>query len=215
MISHMRTKIMIDCGTSWLGRLGKIKADHIILTHAHPDHAFGLKNGAPCPVWATQATFDYIQKFPIKQKHLIQPRKKIRIAGVTFEPFPVLHSIRCPAVGYRITCKKIKFFYVPDVAYIPDIDEAFQSIQFYIGDGATPWRPMIRKNKQTGEIFGHATIRQQLTWCHKQHVPKMIITHCGSEIVSKEKLVLPRIQEFAKQRGVEVVLAYDGLELSL
>ena len=215
LIVHRGKKIMLDCGESWLGKLKKVQPDYIVLTHAHPDHAFGLKQGAPCPVWATKETWNYIQKFPITQKRLIKPRTLTRIGGITFEAFPVWHSVRCPAVGYRITCQKIKFFYVPDVAYIPAIDEAFKQIQFYVGDGATLWRPMIRKNKKTGEIFGHATIRQQLTWCKKQKVPKMIITHCGSDIVKNEKKLLKRIEAFAQEKQIEVEIAYDGMQITL
>jgi phosphoribosyl 1,2-cyclic phosphodiesterase len=216
LISYKGKKIMVDCGDSWLSKLKKIKPDHILLTHAHPDHAWGLKKGSLCPVWATSETWNIIRDYPIpaRQRRLIKPRTLKRIAGITFEAFPVWHSIRCPAVGYRITCKSLKFFYIPDVAYIPDIEEAFKQIQFYIGDGATLWRPMIRKNKKTGEIFGHATIRQQLTWCHKQKVPKMIITHCGADIVSNEIKRRKQIEKLAREGQIEALIAYDGMEIT-
>ena len=43
------------------------------------------------------------------------------ICGVTFEAFPVEHSIRAPAVGYRVTAiGKGCVFYVPDVVRIYD-----------------------------------------------------------------------------------------------
>ena len=35
---------MIDCGLDWLGKFEKLQPDAIVLTHAHPDHAWGLKN---------------------------------------------------------------------------------------------------------------------------------------------------------------------------
>jgi phosphoribosyl 1,2-cyclic phosphodiesterase len=213
LILYRGKKIMIDCGTSWERKLNQIKPDHILLTHAHPDHAFGLKKGAPCPVWATKETWKSLKNYPIKKKQVLLSRKPKRIEGIRFEAFPVWHSILCPAIGYRIVCGRLIFFYVPDVAYIPNIEVAFKKIQFYIGDGATIVRSMIRKNKNTGEIFGHATVRQQLTWCRKQKVPKMIITHCGSQIVSKEKNSIQQIEAYAKQRGVAVQLAYDNLEL--
>lgn len=217
LLTYKGKRLMLDCGDSWLKKLDQIKPHHIIVTHAHPDHAFGLKGGAPCPVWATKETWNLINKYPIPQslRKLLVPRKKNRIEGVIIEAFPVVHSIRCPAVGYRISCEGIKFFYVPDVAYIPDLAEAFKDIQFYIGDGATIFRTMIRKHKATGQLFGHANIRQQLTWCHKQGVGKMIITHCGSDIVSNEKKALKQIAKFAEDRNVNVEIAYDGMQLIL
>ncbi|MBU6383766.1 MAG: MBL fold metallo-hydrolase [Verrucomicrobia bacterium] len=213
LITYQRKKVMIDCGTSWLHKVKQIKPDHIVLTHAHPDHCWGLKKGAPCPVWATRETWKLIQHFSITDRRLLAHRKRKKIAGISFEPFPVWHSIRAPAVGYRILCGPLKFFYVPDVTWIPQIDRAFRDIDFYIGDGATIVHPMIRKHEPSGQIFGHATVRQQLTWCRKQKVPKMIVTHCGAAIVRNEKRAIHHIQQLAHERGVKVQIAYDGLEL--
>jgi phosphoribosyl 1,2-cyclic phosphodiesterase len=215
LLTYNTCKIMIDCGRNWLGKLDAIRPDHIVLTHAHPDHAFGLKKGAPCPVWATKETWKLLKNYPIpsSQRRIIHPRRMQRIAGITFQAFPVWHSLLCPAVGYRIVCGKSKFFYVPDVVYIPDIEKAFKNILLYIGDGASVSRPLIRKSKKTEEIFGHANVRQQLTWCRKHKVPKMIVTHCGTEIVSREKRAIPLIEKYAEERSVEVKIAYDGLRI--
>lgn len=215
LLTHRHKKVLIDCGETWLSKIRTLHPDAIVITHAHPDHAFGLKNGSPCPVWATKESWEYLDSFPIppRQRHLIHPRKIHRIGGISFEAFPVWHSVRCPAVGYRITCGKIAFFYVPDVVYIPDIDEAFHNLCFYIGDGATISRKMIRKNKVTGELFGHANIRQQLTWCRKQNVPRMIVTHCGSDIVAHEKQAIAQIEKLAREKNIEVQIAYDGWQI--
>ncbi len=215
LMTHRRKKVMIDCGTSWLRKVKSLKLDHIVLTHAHPDHCWGLKNGAPCPVWAPKETWKLIQNFPIEDRRTLFHRKRKKIAGISFEAFPVWHSIRAPAVGYRILCGKWKFFYVPDVTWIPQIHAAFRGIQFYIGDGATIIHPMIRKHAPSGQIFGHATVRQQLTWCKKQKVQKMIVTHCGSAIVRNEKKAIKHIRHLAEERGVEVEIAYDGFEITL
>src|SRR5437762_4539334 len=49
-VSYRGGNVMIDCGLDWLGKFERLRPSAIILTHAHPDHAWGLKNGAPCPV---------------------------------------------------------------------------------------------------------------------------------------------------------------------
>lgn len=214
---HRGKRLLIDCGDSWLGKLKKIKPDAILLTHAHPDHAFGLKEGAPCPVFASKETWKLIDRFPIplKQRRLLLPRHPEKICGISCEAFPVDHSIRCPAVGYRLIAGKVKLFFCPDVAWIHNVGEAFKGIQLYIGDGATIVRSMVRKAPETETIFGHAPIRQQLTWCHKQGVPKMIITHCGSDIVKDEEKARLKIDKLAAERGVAFEIAYDGLTLNL
>ncbi len=215
MIIHNKKKIMIDCGETFLNKLNRIKPDHIVITHAHPDHAFGLENGANCFVWATQKSWEILKKFPIQKKYqkLIEIRKKHKIENITFEAFDVMHSIKAPAVGYRISFEKKSFFYVPDVLWIENRKEAFKNILFYIGDGATIQRNMVRKDKKTNELYGHANIRQQLTWCQKEGVNKMIITHLGSDVVKNEKKAIKLIKDLAFKRNLEVVIAYDGLEI--
>src|ERR671930_2576637 len=63
LVRHGGARIMIDCGADWLGRVRAIAPTAIVLTHAHPDHAAGLAEGAPCPVYATEATFDLLDRY--------------------------------------------------------------------------------------------------------------------------------------------------------
>ena len=120
MVAYRGRKVMIDCGESWIGRIADLKPDAIVITHPHPDHAFGLKLGSPCPVYATAEAWKKMKKFPIQKefRRVLQPRRPERIEGITFEAFPVVHSVRAPAVGYRISAGKVVLFYVPDVVRI-------------------------------------------------------------------------------------------------
>lgn len=215
MIMHNKKKIMIDCGETFLNKVNKIKPNHIVITHAHPDHAFGLEKGVNCFVWATKDSWKKLKEFPIDKKYqkLLKPRKKQKIENITFETFKVMHSVKAPAVGFRISYRRKTFFYVPDILWIENRKQAFKNILFYIGDGATIQRNMVRKDKETNKLYGHANIRQQLTWCQKEGVKKMIITHLGSDVVTKEKKATKLIKELAKKRNVEVVIAYDGMQI--
>jgi ribonuclease BN (tRNA processing enzyme) len=91
LLIHRKKKVLIDCGEDWIGKIPDV--DAILLTHSRPDHAYGLKKGALCPVWGTQETFRSIQSFPIERR-ILSLQKKTKICGITFEAFPVLHSIR-------------------------------------------------------------------------------------------------------------------------
>jgi hypothetical protein len=56
----------------------------------------------------------------------------------------------------------------------------------------------------------------QLGWCKKAGVPRTIITHCGTQIVTART---PSLQEqisvWSRKYGLRVEVAYDGMELVL
>lgn len=200
---------MIDCGTDWLGRLDTIAPTAIVLTHAHPDHAFGLAEGAPCPVYATEETLGLLRRFPIHDRRRMPLRRSTAINGVSFKAFPVHHSIRAPAVGYRVSAKMISFFYLPDVAGFPRASNALRGVILYIGDGATVRGTMVRRKH--GTSIGHTAITVQLGWCETAGICHAIFTHCGSEIVRGDgrqlnALVRGSVENTALTRGLHMMV---------
>lgn len=216
LVSYLGKRVMIDAGKGWERRWDDIRPDAIVITHPHPDHAFALKRDEPpCPIHATTDAWKVMQDFPVSAdlRKTIGLRKPQAIVGIRFEAFPVVHSTRAPAVGYRIRAGRVTVFYVPDVVWIHDRSEAFDGVRLYVGDGATLHRNMVRKEKSSGRLVGHATITQQLTWCQKEGVPRMIVTHCGSDIVAAdERTVGAEIRRLGNERGVDVAIAHDGME---
>jgi phosphoribosyl 1,2-cyclic phosphodiesterase len=212
LVAYYGERVMIDCGEDWLGALDDLAPQAIVVTHAHPDHAWGLQEGAPCPVYATKISWEKkLADFAIERRETMPEREPLEIAGIIFEAFPVEHSTRAPAVGYRITAGRVTVFYVPDVVWIRDREAALSGVRVYVGDGATLTRSMVRKVDE--RLIGHTPIRTQLTWCEKTGVPRAIFTHLGSEIVEgDERLLGPKVRALAEERGVEAEFAHDGME---
>jgi len=214
LVSFRARRVMIDCGLDWLGKFERLRPDAIVLTHAHPDHAWGLRNGASCPVHAPDKTWQILTNCRVEDRHLIKERVPTRICGITFEAFPVEHSILAPAVGYRISAGRACIFYGPDLLFIHNRAAALKDVQIYIGDGATIKRSFVRRRGD--RLIGHAPVRTQLGWCAKEGVPRAIITHCGSEIVAGDERALRKtIAAIARDTGIETQIAHDRMELAL
>src|SRR5436309_5516510 len=87
LVTHRRSRVMVDCGLDWIDAVWKLRPNAIVLTHAHPDHAWGLRNGAPCPVYATRETWEGLTRFPIVNKQTLRERRGRTIEGIRFEAF--------------------------------------------------------------------------------------------------------------------------------
>lgn len=214
LVQSRETRILIDCGADWLHRFECYRPTAVLVTHAHPDHAWGLADGAPCPVYATRKTHLLLADCYIRDRQYIAPDKMHEIDGVCVEAFPVRHSLRAPAVGYRVSRNANHFFYVPDVVSIVRRGAALRGIQVYIGDGATVQRPLIRRRGRSA--IGHTPISTQLGWCEAEGVPVAVFTHCGTEIVGGDgRSFNAAIRRDGRAHGVDARLAHDGLQLRL
>ena len=209
LISHGRTRVMVDAGKDWLGRLEDVNAHAIVLTHAHPDHAHGLKQGAPCPVYGTMDTFSEIGSYPVGDPRLVEHRKPFTIGGITFEAFPVEHSITSPTVAYRVTAGQRTVFLSADLIYVHEKEEALAGVDLYVGDAATLSQSFVRRRGK--RLIGHSPVRTQINWCAAAGIPRAIFTHAGPEVVSDHGRAARQIAEWGVAKGVEASLAVDGL----
>jgi len=215
LVSHRGVDVMIDCGADWLREVERVAPHAIILTHAHPDHVGGLRNGAPCPVYAPPAVWRRVRRWPIHERHRVVPRVPITIRGIRFEAYPLDHSVIAPAVGYRITAGRATVFYAPDLLRIRNAADALGRARLYVGDGATIARPIVRVERRKGVPVGHAPITAQLEWCARAGVTRAIFTHCGRAIVAGPPDIERQISALGQARRIDTRVAWDGLHISL
>ena len=208
-------RLLCDFGQNRKGLLSKIAPDAIFVSHAHPDHAWGLEEGTSVPVWASAVTHEITKDLPVAQRVVLEPGRGFRVGPLTLTAFPVVHSVRCPGVAARIETPEGVVVYSGDVVSIEDAASALAGASLYVGDGSTLKGTLVRRH-QSGTLIGHTTVRAQLGWLGKYDVPRAIFSHFGKgPIEMGEKALRDALRDLAadKAPGCEVSPARDGLEL--
>src|SRR4029077_15720758 len=81
-------------------------------------------------VYAPEKTWQELQQYPMKDRHVIREPTPTNIFGITFEAFPVEHSILSPAVGYRVSAGRARIFYAPDLIFVHERSAALKACKF-------------------------------------------------------------------------------------
>ena len=217
LIYHKNTRLVIDLGEKHSPELGRNlnQFDSMLITHAHPDHYIWTKrqeNTISIPVYLTEETLNYSNYRPVSYK-IIKPGKEFGIKDLRICAYNVIHSLRCPAVCFKISGDST-------VLYAPDIldtekpkEKVFQGLDVFIADGSSINLNMVRRRED--KLFGHAMVKTIVNWCKKYDIKKLIVTHCGKQIVTGNKKVIGELISGYAKDMVEWQIAYDGLEVEV
>jgi phosphoribosyl 1,2-cyclic phosphodiesterase len=206
LVESQGTRLLIDYGLLHRHTLEEIAPQGILVTHAHPDHYSWLKQDVQSitPVYLTQETLDY-GKFKPQNSHVITPMDEFKVGVFECMAYRVLHSIRCPAVGWKLKFEGKMLVYNPDLVDIVEKDAVLTGVDYYIGDGSAVKANLVRRRGDV--IFGHTRIITQIHWCEKFGIKHIIFTHLGKETLGEEGNL--------KKEHPEIVMAYDGLEMEI
>ena len=201
------SKLLIDFGEDHKGTLARIKPNWVLLTHAHPDHAFGLKEGTEIPVWMSDDSAKVLADLPIKNKQIFRDKESFKLGPFNVAAYPVVHSTKAPAHGFRIEVSDHTIAYFPDQLEIKDETEALSGLDVYIGDGAHVTRDI--KRFAGGKPIGHASMMKQTKMAQQHGAEQIIFTHLGEQPLSEGK----ELDEIVENFGAKV--AYDDMALTL
>jgi len=217
IIRHKTTNILIDFGLKFNPDLVKKINDFnlILITHAHPDHyIWTLKdeNRINIPVYLTRTALDYGKNKP-KNYRIIEASRKYSIGDMEITAYKVLHSLRCPAVGYKIKGGRT-IVYTPDILdFEEDKKDVLKDIDLLIADGSSINVNMVRRKE--GRLFGHTRVKTIIGWCRKYDIKSLIITHCGKQIVTMDSRELTSTLEEYAEGKVDVTVAFDGYKVEI
>ena len=215
LVSYRGAKVMIDCGLDWLGKIERPHPNSIVLTHAHPDHAWGLEEGTAAPVHASAITHDLTAKMPIETRVVLEPGRPVRAGPFRMTAMRVVHSVRCPGIGVRLEVGGRTLVYSGDLVSFEDPDRALAGADVYVGDGSTLRGSLVRRHA-SGALLGHTTVRAQLGWLAKRGIGRAVFSHFGKEAIAMgEEALREALAKLVSERlpGAEVTAARDGLTL--
>jgi phosphoribosyl 1,2-cyclic phosphate phosphodiesterase len=188
------------------------RIDAILFTHAHRDHTAGLDDvraynfmqKMDMPVYGRQQVLDqlkieYAYAF-VKDSYPGIPRLLLNlieedsftINGVQVMPLPVLH-LKLPVLGFRFE----NFSYITDANYIPDgTMEKLKGTEV-----------LVLNALQREPHISHFNLKEALSMIEQISPKKTFLTHISHK--------LGRHADVSKELPANVMLAYDGMQLTL
>ncbi len=180
---------------------------YIFLTHLHPDHAFFVesKEKPEQKIYAPETKdFDNIE--------IIDGEKDF--GDFKIVPVPTHHSKRVKSQAYLLEKDNSRILYTGDLIWInKEYHDKIGNVDLVITEASFIRKQgMIKRDKETGQIFGHAGI-PRLTGLLSQFSSNIAFMHFGSWFYKNIKKGRRKIKELAKENGLNLLVTHDGMEI--
>ena len=182
----------------------------VVFTHLHPDHAFFVRKNSKL-----KGIVAYAPEVSEQIENLQVVTGPFEKNGYKFIPIPVIHSLKVKSLAYIIEKGDKRLLYTGDVAWIEKkYREKPGHLDMVITDGSFFKKGgMIRRDKNTGKIFGHTGI-PDLIKMFSPYTQHIVLTHFGAWFMKDVGEGRKKIQELAPT-NIKVEAARDGQEFIL
>lgn len=183
----------------------------VLITHLHPDHAFFVKNNASInidvPIYAAEDS---------EKAGLIVVSEPFTVCDYKITPIPTHHSKKVKSVAYLIENNDKRILYTGDMIWInkehwhllEKLDLVITESSFFREGG------VIRRDKETGQIYGHTGIPDLIKFFEK-FTNRILFIHFGSWFYKDTQEARKKIHNLAKDYGIEPLIGYDGMEIEV
>lgn len=181
----------------------------VFITHLHPDHAFFVLGSSQTdvPLYAPEGH---------KNAKIDVLSGPVSLDSYKVTPFPTIHSKKFLSQGYVVEKGGWKLVYTGDLISIDkEHHHLMENANLVITDGSHLQKGgRVFRDKETGQIYGHTGIPDLISF-FKDFTAVILFIHFGSWFYKDASWSANRIEALGRERGMRVIVGYDGMELDL
>jgi hypothetical protein len=134
--------------------------------------------------------------------------------------YPTLHSKGkiTPSYALKIETKDEIILYLSDFIGFRGAGrqaEALEDVDVIILDGSSVRREIVRRDQETGEIYGHASLERQIRMASRAGIRHALVTHLGANLVMNPERTEYALARIGSDHGVDVEILRDGMSIQL
>jgi len=189
-----------------------LNPESVIITHLHPDHAFFVRDGSEVktefPIYTPEK---YDGPAGIKQMP-----GKLETGGYTIRTIPTHHSLKVRSTALVIEDGSHRICYSGDMIWINrEYHRYLEGTDLVITDGSfVRKKGMIRRDRQTGKIYGHAGI-PDLIKLFSEFTEQIRFVHFGNWFYRDVAEARRKIRDLGREEGVNARATRDGQKIRL
>ncbi len=218
VLEHEGFRLLCDFGQNRKGMLAKIRPDAIWVSHAHPDHGWGLWEGCEVPVYASEVTHELLKEMPILNRVRVFAESAVEIGPFRLTPFPGHPFGALPVHGGADRRPRPDGGVLGRHRRVREPRRSAAPAPTCTSATARLSRARSCGTIRAGPCIGHTTIRAQLGWLSRYGVLRAIFSHFGKgPIEMGEEALREALETLAAEKppGCTVTAAHDGLELEI